>query len=79
MKIFGSLFGGAAKPQGPDPELVAAQRKQQGRLDAQAAEQEAAKKSRQKVLRAQQGQSGFATLFAKTGATGVAKETLGAK
>lgn len=78
MSKFKALFGGGAKPAGPDPELIKAQKKQQERLDKQEAEQESAKAARENSLAAQQGRSGFSTLFAKSGEQGV-KQTLGSK
>ena len=40
------------KPKGPDPELIAAQRRQQERLDSRDAEEERKRKAREKVLAA---------------------------
>ena len=61
------------KPKGPDPELIAAQRRQQERLDSRDAEEERKRKAREQVLaaRRQGAQNPFDT------ETGVEPTTLG--
>lgn len=75
--VVSSIFGGAQSAPGPDPELVAAQQRQQERLDEQAAREEEQLASRQRLLEGRQGRRGAATLFEGTGEAGVKAETLG--
>lgn len=72
MSKIGKIFGiKPPKAQGPDPELLAAQRKQQERLDKQEADQKKTDKANKAVIAARSGRGQGVTLQASTGERGV--------
>jgi hypothetical protein len=68
-KVVGKLFGGS-KPKGPDPELVAAQKKQAESIARQEAETKKEKKAALAVIAAR-GSGGGVTLNTQTGRSGI--------
>jgi|TARA_Y100000310_G_scaffold291453_1_gene319411 hypothetical protein len=74
VSAFKAIFS-PDEPEGPNEELLRAQRAQDAKIAAREKEEERKLKAKRAVLKAQQGGS-IATLFARTGELGV-KETLG--
>lgn len=73
-KMLAGIFGGGAK--GPDPSVLAAQKRQEERLTKREDEEKAALEGRKRVAAARGGRGQGLTLFKGTGEKGV-KETLG--
>lgn len=74
--IIQGIFGGGPKAPGPDPEILAAQQRQEARIAKQEADEEAKKAARQRLVDATQGRRSLSTLFQPTGETGL-NRTLG--
>ena len=72
--VISGIFGGA--PKGPDPSVLAAQKRQETRLAGQEKKEKDALEARQRVAAARSGRGQGLTLFKGTGEKGV-KETLG--
>lgn len=66
-----SLFGGPPKPKGPDPELLAAQKRQTDRLDRQEAATQKKERSTRAVIAARGKRGQGVTLNPATGERGV--------
>lgn len=77
MKTIGAIFGGGgAKPQGPDPAMLAAQQAQEDRLKKQEEETTKRTNANRALIAARSGRGAGITLNPSTGERGVS-DTLG--